>query len=171
MKYSYSNCEDKNFLDLWISNRDNHIKILKKYLKNNTFSQNNKKNQNTNNLHFYFTKRLIDIKDKKCGSEKELFIWIKKFEVHKRFYEYYCENKVKIVNSPLACLDTYLVFAECCLVLFKQKESYRYLSTFLKVIDFILDKEKATLRTYQIKKIILLIKEEKKIIKNEEKKF
>ena len=171
MKYSYSNCEDKNFLDLWISNRDNHIQALKKNLKNNTFSQNNKKKQKTNNLHFYFTKRLIDINDKKCGSEEELFIWIKKFEVHKRFYEYYCENKVKIVNSPLACLDTYLVFAECLLVLFKQKKSYRYLSTFLKVIDFILDKEKAKLRIYQIKKIILLINEEKKIIKNEEKNF
>ena len=55
------------------------------------------------------------LNDKKVKSEEQLFIWIKKFEVHKRFYEFYDENKVKIVNSPLACLDTYLVFAECLL--------------------------------------------------------
>ncbi len=171
MNYSYSNCENKNFLDQWICKRDNHIKILKKKLKKNNFSKNNQQKQYTNNLHHYFTKKLSELNDKKVKSEEQLFIWIKKFEVHKRFYEFYDENKVKIVNSPLACLDTYLVFAECLLFLFKQKKSYRYLSTFFKVIDFILDKKKAILKDYQIKKIIFLVNEEKKIIKNEEKNF
>ena len=75
----------------------------------------------------------------KAGEAKEAFdLYLKAFEVRKRLYTEYDNLWKPVENAGYENYETYLVFAECLIVMYRQTRCMKYLSCLLKCNDTML---------------------------------
>ena len=167
--YHYSQCAKNDFLSNWYKKR-NIIKVELQKIKdkkNSAFKKIKKSNDFYNSENIF--KRLIHELEIGVNSnnKNKIEIWIKKFEVFGRFYNNYESDLKRKKYSRLASLDCYFFFGECLsILLMKQKNEIRYISTFLKLLDMLCEVEKHKLSTENLNKLISFINLEINLIKN-----
>ena len=161
----------KRTLNNLISPQYNDYEVDKKYLSNFL-----KKRQKIKN------KFLISLKKNYSRSSYKIFSNIKKeinkkyfenlfkinknFEITKKIYDFYNPKTLKpISKNEFSNVNNYLKFAELLLLAFKKSKSLIFLNSYFKIIDILILSKINNTKKENIKEIIKLINEEKKIIK------
>lgn len=83
---------------------------------------------------------LKQLKSSKWTEEgiRSINIYTKRFEVRKRIYTGYGENRKPLADAGFEDYESYLLFADCLLSAYQKKKSLKYFSCLLKVDDTLL---------------------------------
>ena len=169
INYSYAKIDLIDYLPIYINNRIQAIESIKndKYNKYDNFNQicvklkniigssKSKKNDNSNLDIYDFLEMecdaMLSSENYDYNSLDKIFIFQKKFEVFKRLFSEYDNNKfIKTTNIP-ASLETYILLSIILSIIHYKTISYNSFSTASKLIDFcLLDIHKYTRKNIRL---------------------
>lgn len=127
--YSYSECESQSYIEDWRCSRKNAANLI---LKHKHYP---KKDQNGRRFLPPGAISLCSILNREYVSPEILSPFIIKYEVFGRLFAWYTASGKRHVESPLADLGTYILFAEHLCAAAETTGGLKFVSTLLKLCD------------------------------------